>query len=271
MRIMQCVLPAVLLAALIGCTTVPGTGRSRLMLVPAEQMLALSREQYAAFLEEAEVSDRSEAGAMLERVGKRIAQTVEQWLLERGETELAGDFDWEFTLVEEDTINAWAMPGGKVVVYEGLLKVTQTEAGLAAVVAHEIAHAVAGHGGERMSQLLLAQLGGAALDIALRDEPQQTRGLWLTAFGIGAQVGAILPYSRLHETEADRLSLVFMARAGYDPREAVDLWRRMAEAAEGPRAPEFLSTHPNPESRIADMKAHMPEALAIYRRNARPL
>jgi predicted Zn-dependent protease len=163
-------------------------------------------------------------------------------------------------------VNAWCMPGGKVVVYTGILPVTKNENGLAVVMGHEIAHAIAEHGNERMSQELLRQAGGVALTVALKDNPEETRNLWLAAYGLGSEVGVMLPFSRLHESEADHLGLIFMAMAGYDPREAPDFWTRMAEAG-GQKPPEFLSTHPSDETRISSLNNWMPEALKYYNKN----
>jgi predicted Zn-dependent protease len=173
-------------------------------------------------------------------------------------------YGWEFELIEDDeTANAFCMPGGKIVVYTGLLPVAETESGLAVVVAHEVAHALANHGGERMSQLLLAQLGGMALSSALEEKPKETHDLAMLAYGIGSNVAVLLPYSRKHESEADRIGLILMARAGYDPREAVSFWQRMASGG-GAQPPEFLSTHPSHETRIADIRSYLPEAVDIY-------
>jgi predicted Zn-dependent protease len=174
------------------------------------------------------------------------------------------NYSWEFNLVESDEINAWCMPGGKVVVYTGILPLTRDETGLAVVMGHEIAHAVAKHGAERVSHGLLVEFGGTALSAALSQKPQKTREIWMTAFGVGAQVGVMLPYSRTHETEADRLGLIFMAMAGYDPRTAVDFWTRMSQSGGG-APPEFLSTHPSDTTRIRNIESFMPEALSYYR------
>jgi len=168
--------------------------------------------------------------------------------------------------VEDKEVNAWCMPGGKVVVYSGILPVTQGEAGLAVVMAHEIAHAVAEHGNERMSQGLLAQFGGMALSEALSARPEATQNLWMTAYGVGAQYGAMLPYSRLQENEADHLGLIFMAMAGYDPNEAVTLWQRMATQKGGTAPPEFLSTHPSDAARIENIRRLIPEAMRYYKK-----
>ena len=174
------------------------------------------------------------------------------------------DYDWEFNLVESKDVNAWCMPGGKVVFYTGILPYTRNEDGVAVVMGHEIAHAVAAHGNERMSHMLAVQFGGLALSVALAQRPGETQGLWMAAFGLGAQVGLLLPFSRLHEYEADRLGLTFMAMAGYDPREGVKFWERMAQKQGGKKPPEFMSTHPSDEKRIANIKQLIPEVMPYY-------
>jgi predicted Zn-dependent protease len=201
---------------------------------------------------------------MVKRIGGRIQGAVERYFKGKGiESSLSG-YQWEFNLVEDKQVNAWCMPGGKVVVYTGILPVTKTEEGLAVVMGHEIAHAVAEHGNERMSQGMLAQLGGVALDVAMKDKPQQTRELWQSAFGLGAQVGVLLPFSRTQESEADELGLTFMAMAGYNPQEAVTFWQRMSANSGGKAPPELLSTHPSDETRIRQIQEHMPEAMKYY-------
>ena len=175
-------------------------------------------------------------------------------------------FVWEFNLVESDEVNAWCMPGGKVVVYTGILPITQDETGLAVVMGHEIAHAVANHGSERMSHALITQMGGMALNKALENKPEQTRNLWMGAFGLGAQFGYMLPFSRTHEKEADHLGLIFMAIAGYNPEKAVEFWERMAQMSQGNAPPEFMSTHPSDATRIREIKAHLPEAMLYYKK-----
>lgn len=253
---------SILLAA---CSTVPLTGRKQLSLIPASQMLSMSYQEYGTFLKSNRVSTDAQATAMVKRIGGRVEGAVERYFKEKGiEGSLAG-YQWEFTLVEDKQVNAWCMPGGKVVVYTGILPVTQTEEGLAVVMGHEIAHAVAEHGNERMSQGLLAQLGGVGLDAALKDKPQQTRELWQTAFSVGSQVGVLLPFSRTQESEADELGLTFMAMAGYNPQEAVTFWQRMSANKAGQAPPEYLSTHPSDETRIRQIQEHMPQALKYYK------
>jgi predicted Zn-dependent protease len=204
---------------------------------------------------------------MVQRVGRRIQGAVERYFAEHSMSDQLKGYAWEFNLVESKEVNAWCMPGGKVVVYSGILPIAGDEAGLAVVMAHEIAHAIAKHGNERMSQGLLTELGGIALSTALESYPEQTRALWMTAFGVGAQVGVLLPYSRLHESEADRLGLIFMAMAGYDPNEAPRFWGRMSAEKGGAAPPEFLSTHPSDKTRIEKIKEEIPEAMKYYERD----
>lgn len=251
------------------CATVPGSERRQLRLIPQSELLAMSFQQYEQFLRENPASTDATATAMVRRIGGDIAAAVDTYLRDTGYSRQADAYRWEFQLIESPQVNAWAMPGGKIAVYTGLLPVTATEDALAVVIAHEIAHVVAEHGNERMSQALVAQMGGAALSVALRDRPEETRNLWFAAYGAGAQVGVLLPYSRLHETEADQLGLIFMAMAGYDPRAAVDFWQRMADASSGPRPPEFASTHPSNERRIRDIRQFMPRAMEYYNPAAR--
>ncbi len=255
----------ILLAFLCACAQVPITGRTRLDLVPDETILATSYQQYEQFLEQERILRDTPESRMVQRVGERISKAVEKFMAEEGMADEVRGYEWEFNLAAGQEVNAWAMPGGKVAVYEGLLPVTRDETGLAVVMGHEIAHVIAKHGNERMSQALITQLGGVALATALAQRPETTRQLWMAAFGLGAQVGLLLPYSRLHEREADRLGMIFMAMAGYDPRAAVGVWERMAEQRQAPQALEFLSTHPSDETRLEGIKEFLPEALEYYR------
>jgi predicted Zn-dependent protease len=246
------------------CASVPITGRKQLSLIPDSTMLSMSFDQYGQFLKENRLSANAAQTEMVKRVGRRIQGAVEAYFAEHNLSRELTGYVWEFNLVDSDQVNAWCMPGGKVVVYTGILPLTQNENGLAVVLGHEVAHAVAKHGNERLSQQLLVQMGGLALAEALREKPEETRTLWLGAFGAGAQLGALLPYSRLHENEADHLGLIFMAMAGYDPNGAVDFWQRMARKPGG-KLPEFLSTHPSSESRIRKIRAEVPEAMKYFR------
>lgn len=247
------------------CSTVPVTGRQQLSLVSSSEMLSMSTQQYDDFLKSNKVVPAGDSRtAMVQHVGRNIQAAVEQYFRQNN-LSLNG-YSWEFNLVDNKEANAWCMPGGKVVVYTGILPLTNNEIGLAVVMGHEIAHAVAGHGDERMSQGLLAQLGGAALSQALSQKPQETQQLWMTVFGVGVQYGALLPFSRVQEGEADRLGLIFMAMARYDPNEALGFWQRMAQQNKGQAPPEFMSTHPSDETRIAKIREELPEALRYYKK-----
>ncbi len=257
---------ALLMVGVIGwaCSTVPITGRKQLNIIPDSEMLSMSYQQYDQFLTENKKSTDAEKTAMIQRVGRRIQGAVEQYMRDTNNIAQLDGYKWEFNLVESDEMNAWCMPGGKVVFYTGILPVCKDESGIAVVMGHEVAHAVAKHGSERMSQGLLAQMGGVALSEALKSEPEQTQALAMTAFGVGAQYGALLPFSRKQESEADHLGLIFMAMAGYDPNVAVPFWERMAQGG-GAKPPEFMSTHPSDQTRINDLKALMPEAMKYYK------
>jgi predicted Zn-dependent protease len=249
---------------LIACSTVPVTGRRQLNMIPDSEMQAMSYAQYDQFLKENKVSTNKEQTQMVKNIGSRIEQSVTEYLTSLDYADMLEGYDWEFNLVEDPNVNAWCMPGGKVVVYTGILPVTKTETGLAVVMGHEIAHAIAEHGNERMSQEMFRQMGGVALSVAVKDQPAETQALWFAAYGLGSEVGIMLPYSRLHESEADHMGLIFMAMAGYDPREAPVFWQRMA-AAGGPKPPEWMSTHPSDETRVNNLNAWMPEALEYYK------
>ncbi|RJP76627.1 MAG: M48 family peptidase [Candidatus Zixiibacteriota bacterium] len=258
-----------LLVFLIGCAKVPLTGRRQLSLVPESELTSLSFSQYDELIAQSTLSDDPQKVAMLQRVGQRVAAAAEQYMKDNGMGDELKYYEWEFNLIKADSIiNAFCMPGGKVAFYTGILPVTQDEAGVAVVMGHEVAHAIANHGGERMSQMLLAQLGGVGLQIALQEKPQQTQQLAMAAYGVGAQVGILLPYSRTHESEADKIGLIFSSMAGYDPRAAIPFWERMGELG-GARPPEFLSTHPNPEKRVDQLQEWMPEALRYYEESSK--
>ena len=243
---------------LTSCTTVPITGRSALHLISSEQLTTMAAAQFEEIKKQSSVSNNPEYTAMLERVGTRIASVVGTSALE------SPNANWEFVVFEDpDQINAFAMPGGKVAVYTGLFDVVQTDADLAIVVGHEIAHVVAGHGAERVTQQLLAAGGALALKYGTDEMDSAERQLIMIGYGATTTLGALLPYSRLHETEADEIGLIFSARAGYDPRVAVDFWKRMDAANKG-RPPEFLSTHPGDAKRQHQLSHVMPRALQEY-------
>jgi len=256
----------VMIMLITACSTVPITGRKQLSIIPADQMNSMSLTSYNDFISQNKVIDGTPEAAMVKNVGAKIQKAVETYFAQKNMLSHLQGYAWEFNLVEDNTVNAWCMPGGKVVVYTGILPITQNETGLAVVMGHEIAHAIAEHGNERMSQGLMVQFGGMALEEALAKKSQETRNLFMTAFGLGAQVGVLLPYSRLHESEADHLGLIFMAMAGYDPNFAVPFWQRMATLSGGQAPPEFLSTHPSDETRINQIKKLLPEALQYYQK-----
>jgi len=267
MKKLQTGLFALLITALLFqfCSLVPLTGRRQLSLVSDADMLTASFTQYDQFLKENKLSTNTAETNMVRGVGRRIQNAVITYFAQNNLSQDLNGFAWEFNLIESEEVNAWCMPGGKVVVYSGILPVTQNETGLAVVMGHEIAHAAAKHSNERMSQALLAQLGGQTLALALQQQPQQTQQIWMSLFGVGVQVGAILPYSRIQESEADHLGLIFMAMAGYNPNGAIDFWQRMSQNAGG-SPPEFLSTHPSDASRIRKIQSEIPEAMRYYKK-----
>ncbi len=252
----------------IACSTNALTGRKQLSLVSESQMQQMAQTEYKQFLSENKVvsSSSSRDAEMVKRVGSRVAAAITNYYTQQGKgSEMAG-FQWEYNLVDSKEVNAWCMPGGKIVVYTGLLPLTQNEAALAVVVGHEVAHAVAKHGSERMSNGLLQQLGGVALSAALSSKPEATQNLFMQAYGVGSNVFGMLPHSRSQETEADELGFRYTALAGYNPREAVPLWERMQQAGGGNKPPEFLSTHPSEANRIKHLQAIMDKTIKDYYR-----
>jgi len=245
--------------------TVPISGRKQATLLPESQVIGMSLTSYSEFLKQNKTLPVTDPRTQLvQKIGSKIQLAVEQFMKEKTLSKRLNSFAWEFNVVDDETVNAWCMPGGKVVVYTGLLPVTQDEGSLAIVMGHEIAHAIAKHGNERMSQGMAVQLGGVALSVALQNKTKETQNLFLQSYGVGTQLG-VLKYSRTHESEADKLGLVFAAMAGYDPNAAIEFWQRMA-AIGGQKPPQILSTHPSDETRIADLKAFMPEALKYYKK-----
>lgn len=233
------------------CVTTPVTDRRQMILVSNDQMNQLGAQGYEEILKESKLIEDPTVVAPLAAIAGDIEKASE------------AKMDWAFSLIQDKQANAFCLPGGKIGVYTGILPIAQTNAGLAAILGHEVAHATAHHGAERVSQAMLAETVMKGVDVALGDV--KNRGLILAALGVGANLGILMPFSRTHESEADRIGLIYMARAGYDPREAVKLWERMAERGDVP--PEFLSTHPNPGTRIKALQKHMPEALAIYEKS----
>ncbi len=247
------------------CYKNPVTGRSSLNLVDEGTMRSMATQQYTTFLSQNPpvTATGSRDAEMVQRVGSRMASAVQTYLSSKGQAAQISGYQWQFNLVNNAEANAWCMPGGKVVVYSGILPLTQNEAGLAVVMGHEIAHAISRHGNERMSQELAVQAGGTALSVALSNQPGQTANLFNTVYGVGSQLGT-LSYSRRHESEADHIGLIFMALAGYNPNEAVPFWQRMASKG-GQKPPQILSTHPADATRIKQIQAWLPEALTYYK------
>ena len=256
---------ALLMAAalLVACATVPITGRKQLSLISDGEMHTMSFQQYEQVIAESRLSSDAEATAMIKRVGGRIQAAVEKYFHEHGMSGELDGYAWEFNLIESDEVNAWCMPGGKVAFYTGILPVCQDDVGVAVVMGHEIAHAIAEHGGERMSHQMAVQMGGIALSEAVKTKPEETQAIYMSVFAVGTHYGAMLPYSRKHESEADHIGLIFMAMAGFDPREAPKFWERMS-AGDGGKPPEFMSTHPADATRIRELNDHMAEALGYY-------
>jgi len=252
----------------VACSRNAITGRSQLKLLPESELQSMAVSQYQQFLSSNRVLSNSvnRDAEMVQRVGVRITKSVEEFFANKGMSAQLDGYKWEYNLVQSNDVNGWCMPGGKIVIYTGLLNVTKNEAALAAVMGHEVSHALFNHGNERMSQGMIQQLGGVALQVAMSSKPAQTQALFSQAYGVGSQVLGILPFSRKHELEADKFGLIWMAMSGYNPNEAVGLWERMAAASSGSsKPPEFLSTHPAEATRIEKIKDYLPEAMKYYR------
>ena len=249
----------VCLGIFVSCSQTVFTERSQVRLLPRNTLNQMAFQQYDSFLQENKPMKAGSEVDLVRRVGSDLKEAVTVYYKSIGKERELADFEWEFNVVDQDVVNAFAMPGGKIVVYTGIMKVARNEDGLAVVMGHELAHALAHHGNERMSQGLLAQGGLVALDVAMREKPAATRNLLLAAAGAGAQVGVMLPFSRTHESEADEIGLYLMAMAGYNPTEAAPFWQRMAQSG-GSRAPEFLSTHPDPTKRSEKLQSLIPKA-----------
>lgn len=244
---------------------VPITGRKQVSLVSEKELVGMSLTEYQKFLKEHKPLPITDPRTqMVKNVGAKIQASVVTFMKNKGLSERITGYEWEFNAIEDPSVNAWCMPGGKVVVYTGLLPVTETEEGLAVVMGHEVAHAIARHGNERMSQQMIAQGLGVGLQIALSEKPQTTQDIFLQSYGIGATLG-LLKYSRVQESEADKMGLVFSALSGYDPNAAVVFWERMAKQG-GQKNWEILGTHPSDETRIADIKEFLPEAMKYYKK-----
>ena len=249
-----------ILLVFLSCTTNPFTGKKTLALVPNSQLFPTAFAQYDQFLTENNVVTGTADSEMIKRVGQRIAVAAERWLNANGHQGYLDDYKWEYNLVNDKTVNAWCMPGGKIVFYTGILPIAQNETGIAAIMGHEVAHALANHGQQRMSAGMLQQLGAVAGNVAIKDE--QTRNIFNQAYGVGSTVGVMLPFSRSHETQSDEIGLYLMAIAGYNPDEAAELWKRMKANSGGQAPPEFLSTHPSNDTRISNLQQWAPKARA---------
>ena len=248
-------LPLLLLIHLLGCATAPVTGRSQFILIPESTEIALGLQSYREILGKSKPSHDQQVVAMVRKVGNRIASAANK-----------PEYEWEFNVIQDDKmVNAFALPGGKVAVYTGILPYTKDKDGLATVMGHEIAHALVRHGGERMTTILLAQLGQVAMNVALRDRDPKTVAALNIGYGVVTTVGVVLPFSRSQESEADRVGLILMAKAGYDPSKATEFWKSMGAKKGKKSPPEFLSTHPADKRRIEQIKQWLPEAMKYYR------
>jgi predicted Zn-dependent protease len=251
---------------LFSCSNVPITNRSQVQLLPNSEVNTMALQQYQDVLKTNKVITGTPEALMVQRVGQKISAAAVSVMTQLKQPDRVAGYQWEYHLLDSKEVNAWCMPGGKIAVYSGILPITKDEIGLAVVVGHETGHAIAQHGNERMSQQLIAQMGGIALSVALSSKPQQTQDIFNQAYGIGATYGALLPFSRQQESEADKLGLVLMAAAGYDPHAAVDLWQRMMLLSGGSQPPAFLSTHPSDQNRINDIKTYLPTAMKYYKK-----
>lgn len=247
----------------VGCAVAPITGRKQFIVIPVSEMQSLSSDSYALVLKETKVSTNQKYVSSVKNVGTRLTAAVKQYMQQNGLQSSIDGYQWQYTVLQSKEVNAWCMPGGQIAFYEGIMPICADDNGIAVVMGHEIAHAIAQHGNERMSQQLVLQMGGVALSEALKTKKETTQQLAMAAFGVGSALGVVLPYSRTHEYEADELGLYFMAMAGYDPRTAPAFWERMiATGSSG--APEFISTHPDPQNRIKAMNRQMSKALVYY-------
>lgn len=251
---------AVVLMLATACSSVMFTGRKQVKLIPGSEMSAMAVQSYSQFISENALSENKEYQALLNTVGAKMQKAVETYMTNEGHAKQIESLKWEFNVVESPEVNAWAMPGGKIVFYSGIMPICKNEQGVAVVMGHEIAHVLAQHGNERMSQQMMAQLGSIALSEYASKQPEQTQYIYNTAFAVGAQYGALLPFSRLHEREADRIGQIVMALAGYDPAHAVTFWEDMHQMSGGQAPPEFMSTHPSYDTRIEVLTENIPDA-----------
>ena len=252
---------------LSGCGSVPITGRRQLNLVSDQEILSSSLSQYTSYMQGAKKSSNTTQSAMVTRVGRKIAAATESYLKNNGLADEVSNFSWEFNLVQDNQLNAFCMPGGKIVVYEGLMKIISSDDELAVVLGHEVAHAVAKHSNERMSQQLLAQYGAQVVSGALANNSAAVKSIASQVYGIGAQYGVMLPFSRKHESEADYMGLILMTIAGYNPDVAVGFWQKMSGGGQS-STPEFMSTHPSDQTRISDIQKNLPDVKKKYGQTA---
>ena len=266
MKLKKTIIGVVVVGLLISCATNPFTGKKTMAFVSNDQLFPMSFQQYNQVKSENKVITGTSDAQMITRVGERIAIAAERWLNANGHEGYLNDYKWEYSLIESEQVNAWCMPGGKIAFYTGILPIAQNETGIAAIMGHEVAHALANHGQQRMSSGMLQQLGAGAVAVATSKESAENQQLWMQAYGAASTVGGVLPFSRGHETEADKIGLYLMAIAGYNPDEAAELWKRMKANSGGNAPPEFLSTHPSNDSRIATLQELAPTAKAEARK-----
>ncbi len=251
------------ISTVFSCVTNPFTGKKDLNFVSNSELFPSAFQQYGSFLKENKVITGTADAKKIETVGIKIKDAAQKYLTSLGQPDYLTDYKWEYKLVDDKAVNAWCMPGGKIVVYTGILPITKDDAGLATVLGHEVSHALANHGAQRMSASQLQALGAVGVAVATSKQSPEKQQMWQQYYGIGSQMGVMLPFSRGHETEADKIGLVLMAIAGYNPEQAILFWGRMAANSNGQAPPEFMSTHPSDATRIANLKALIPEVKAI--------
>jgi predicted Zn-dependent protease len=254
---------AIVVLMAVQCATVPLTGRKQFSIIPASQIMALGTDSYNQILKENKISSNAQYVKTVKSVGHNLSAAVESYFASKNQSDLLNGYAWEYNVLQSKEVNAFCLPGGKIAFYEGIMPVCIDDNGVAVVMSHEVSHAIANHGSERMSEQMAVQLGGMALDAALQQKPETTRQLAMAAFGAGTTVGVLLPFSRTQESEADELGLYFMAMAGYNPSKAIEFWQRMMDLSKG-APPEFLSTHPSDQTRINDLNKHMGKAMQYY-------
>jgi len=249
-----------ILFVVLGCVTNPLTGKKTMALVNNSSIFPTTFQQYNQFLTENKVLIGTTDAKRVEAIGINIKNAAQKWFTSIGEPDYLKDYQWDYKLVEDKAVNAWCMPGGKIVVYTRILPIAKDDAGLATVMGHEVAHALLNHGQQRMSAGMLQQVGAGVVGVALGDKSQETQQLAMTAYGAGSQMFGMLPFSRSHESEADRIGLILMTIAGYNPEAAVPFWERMSQESGGQSPPEFISTHPSHGTRVSNLKKWIPEA-----------